>query len=303
MSYPVSTSIHLRFDTEYRISAADQAVRIAKCGFRRLDFNFLDWHGDARSPFLGDDWLSWGMEVGEAAARAGAEFNQAHAPVFGGKGPAGDFSVRDLQLRAIEICSKLGIPWMVYHAINRKDDTIYDVNKAHFTSLLDACHKYNVGIAIENIWPVMEDVPISRTENLIRLVDYIGDPLVGICWDTGHCNVVGRSRYAWRGDAQGHLADSADQYAQLLKVGKRLKALHIDDNGGLDDDHLEPFAGTIDWNSVMRGLRDIGYEHSFTFEAHNAVRRLPESLVDRKIALLHDIGKQLVSWDEAHPFG
>lgn len=298
--YPVSTSNHLRFDTDYRVSCAEQALRTVRAGFTHLDYNFLDWHSDARSPFVGERWLDWVKETGEAVFAAGADFNQAHAPTRG----FGELSMRDLQLRAIEGCGALGIPWMVYHSIRNDltDDSVFDENINYFRTLLDAAHKYNVGIAIENIWPIMEKCPLSRTENLIRLVDALNDPLVGICWDTGHGNVIGRSRYVWRTEMQGHLAEAGDQYRQLTMIGKRLKALHIDDNDGLDDNHVEPFEGCINWNEVMRGLRDIGYEHSFTFECHFAVRRIPEHLVDRKIALLHDIGEALVHWDEEHPF-
>ena len=301
MCYPVSTSMHLCFDNDYRVSAGEQGARIAKCGFQFLDYNFLDWQVDPRSPFLQDNWLDWVLKTGEAVEKAGAKFNQAHAPVH--KSIAcRTVATRDLQLRAIEACGRLGIPWLVFHTLDGVEDYTFDFNRDYFTTLLDACHKFNVGMAIENSWPIRSFCPLSKTEGLVQLVDYINDPLVGICWDTGHGNVVGKSRYGWRGDVQCAFEDAADQYAQLTKIGKRLKALHVNDNGGMDDDHLEPFAGTVNWNDVMRALRDIGYEHSFTFEAHNAVVHLPEALKNRKIALLHDIGEALVHWDEAHPF-
>lgn len=299
MSYPVSTSNHLCFDMNYQIPCKEQALRIIRNGFEHLDFNFLDWHGDSRSPFLSDHWLDWVKEVGEAVTGAGADFNQAHAPTTG----FGDFSMKDLQLRAIEGCGALSIPWMVFHIVGHEvtDDSVYGMNIEYFRSLLDTAHKYNVGIAIENIWPIQEYSPLSRTENLIRLVDMIDDPLIGICWDTGHGNLIGR-RPSDQPERETSLDASGDPYRQLTAVGKRLKALHINDNDGLGNNHIEPFEGCIDWNRVMRALKDIGYEHSFTFEANFSCRRLPEELVDRKIRLLHDIGETMVLWDEEHPF-
>ena len=38
MSYPVSTSIHLTFDATYTTPVGHQVERIAKAGFRYLDF-------------------------------------------------------------------------------------------------------------------------------------------------------------------------------------------------------------------------------------------------------------------------
>ena len=300
MAYPVSTSIHFRFDNDYKVPVTHEIERIAKCGFRHLDFNFLDWHKDPRSPFLGNDWEKWIDEAGNTAAKNGADFNQAHAPV-GTDGLGADIPrLKELQLRSIKACGKLGIPWMVFHALYNNGPEFFDLNTEHFRSLLDECYKNNVGIAIENIWPVWQDCPIWKTEELIRLVDGIGDPMVGICWDTGHCNMTGNS-HNWRARCLPELKQYSNQYKEITKLGKRLKALHIDDNNGMDDDHIAPFDGTINWEDVMRALRDIGYEHSFTFEAHNAVRRLPECLVDEKIRYLHHLGETLANWNDGFP--
>ena len=67
----------------------------------------------------------------------------------------------------------------------------------------------------------------------------------------------------------------------------------------MDDDHITPFFGTIDWPNVIRALDDIGYEHSFTFEAHNCIHRMLDSgctgnCIDLTIQLLHAVGQQLV---------
>ena len=58
--------------------------------------------------------------------------------------------------------------------------------------------------------------------------------------------------------------------------------------------------GSVDWNAFTRALHDIGYNHSFTFEAHNTVYRLrafgvPEEVTDEAIRLLHRIGEELAA--------
>jgi sugar phosphate isomerase/epimerase len=57
-----------------------------------------------------------------------------------------------------------------------------------------------------------------------------------------------------------------DQALSLRTMGKRLKALHVDDNRGWEDDHLPPFHGTVDWAAVIPVLGEIGYTGDLTFE-------------------------------------
>jgi len=290
MNYPVSTSIHFRFDFDYKVSLNEQIAQIIRGGFTYLDFNFLDWNADRRSPFVGPDWESWIDSAGELAAKMGAKFNQAHAPVYNGLRFPGctQEDIFEFQLRAIRSCAKLGIPWMVYHVIEENHPDWIAHNHEYFAPLMEEAKKYGVGMAFENTWVARQNVPLWQTEALIEFCDSWKDPNAGICWDTGHCNMTG---------GKPELRKYTNQYTEITKLGKRLKALHIDDNNGFMDDHIAPFDGIINWDDVMRALRDVGYEHSFTFEAHNAVRRLPESLADEKIAYMKRLGDTLVSWD------
>ena len=41
---------------------------------------------------------------------------------------------------------------------------------------------------------------------------------------------------------------------------------HLHDNRGGSDDHLVPFAGTIDWPATMTALYKIGYTGPLVFE-------------------------------------
>ena len=62
--------------------------------------------------------------------------------------------------------------------------------------------------------------------------------------------------------------DIESQKEFIHKAGHRLRALHIQNNGGRLDDHLMPFTmrGGIDWKEVMTALRDIGYQGLFNLE-------------------------------------
>jgi sugar phosphate isomerase/epimerase len=160
---------------------------------------------------------------------------------------------------------------------------------------MDDAAKYGVGICVENTWPILTSHPLWRTEELIAFVDSLGDSdLVGICWDTGHGNLTGNG-HNYQRNANPEFAAYGNQYENITKIGKRLRALHIDDNNGLDDDHIVPGGGTIAWDDVIRALDDIGYEHSFTFEAHHTVMRFPNECKDAAARFLHDVGVALVN--------
>ena len=304
MAYPISTSLHLMFDKNFERPVEEQVTRIVKNCFEYLDFNFLDWFWDKRSPFVGDGWESWIERAGETAHKLGAAFNQAHAPCPCFACAHDPALLHEYIRRAIIGCHILNIPWMVYHVIPHptsfagKHMGVFEYNHEFFAPVQELAHKYGVGIALENIWPVYEDMPYARTEDLIALVDSFNDPLVGVCWDTGHGNLTQNS-HNYKRHNRPDLLPLRDQYAQITKLGKRLKCLHINDNNGMDDDHITPFFGTIDWPNVIRALDDISYEHSFTFEAHNCIHRMLDSgctgnCIDLTIQLLHAVGQQLV---------
>jgi len=149
--------------------------------------------------------------------------------------------------------------------------------------MLPTAEKTGVGIAIENT----ADIPPtargfrrafgSAPSELIQLVDALDSPLVGICWDTGHAHI-----------------QRLDQPSALSAIGKRLKATHIQDNNGEQDQHLLPFHGTIDWQGIIARLQDIGYEGDFVYEVHNSIRPLPDELRDSALRYAVEIGRFLL---------
>ena len=302
MLFPVSTSIHLTRDPGYIVPLDVQINRIIDGGFRWLDFNFLDHYYTPESPFTQDGWEAWIALAGETAQKRGARFNQAHAPcpVFN---CAKDMTLlREYCRRAFIGCSMLGIPWMVFHHIPNPQAfgsglSKFEYDKLYFSWMLEDAHRYGVGIAIENLFNGGEVDGVKRNpvDYVIALCDALDDPLVGICYDVGHGNI---KKYNLLGGED----DTVDAYRIVHKFGSRLKATHIHDNNGMEDDHIPPFMGNIDWRAFMRGLREIGYAHSFTFEAHNTVSRmrsagLDEAVMDTAIWMLWQIGDAIVGME------
>lgn len=56
----------------------------------------------------------------------------------------------------------------------------------------------------------------------------------------------------------------------LLKMyGNRLMAIHLQDNGGIHNQHQLPFDGSIDWAVVMEKIVQAGYQGAITLEPMN----------------------------------
>lgn len=129
-------------------------------------------------------------------------------------------------------------------------------NKRVFSEYLELAHKFNTGLAAENLPIFAYIMPVkpfysSNYEDLCELVDAINDEKMKICWDTGHANLM----HANQGDA-------------IKYVGGRIKCTHVHNNNGRADLHLPPDCGNIRWNEVMTAMKSIGYDGYYTLETH-----------------------------------
>lgn len=136
----------------------------------------------------------------------------------------------------------------------------------------------NVNLAFENMFDAKGHRCFGTTaEELIELADSYNDPRVGVCWDIGHANRV-----------------YASQLRPIRLLGKRIIALHVDDNQGLADDHLLPFLGNIDWESIMPLWNEIGYKGDFVYEI-KMNNGMPEELKDLTAGFSYQVGQYLLS--------
>ncbi len=107
----------------------------------------------------------------------------------------------------------------------------------------------NVRFAVENT-----PVPSGRVEIVMDIADRYPADRVGACLDLGHANIEDGVQKAIRESAP------------------RLIHVHASDNHGQKDDHLVPGRGTIAWNEVFAGLREIGFPGLFTVELRDYTR-------------------------------
>ena len=231
----------------YCDTAAEMVRAYEGTGFKHLDYSFyvLNYEG---SPFMSDDWVKEVAEASKEAERLGFDFVQAHSP-------RNDYFHDDIEtvikgnIRAIEACAYLGIDRLVVHSGRSTKYTPDDMDeyikavKGFYEALYPAMEKYNVRVLAENYTPSgRNECSFYSGEDLARLIDACDHPLMGVCWDVGHGNLL-----------------NPDQYGDIVTLGKRLCAVHIQDNMGVHDDHLCPYMGKLDIDAVMHGLKDNGF--------------------------------------------
>ena len=238
-----------------------EAVRLYEgTGFKLLDYSFYRAINNEHR-FLEDDWKKYVLEAKNVAEELGFTFVQAHAPAYNPLGGA-DYDHKGGVLamtRSIEACGLLGIPNTVTHSGISQDyrypadrDAYFEANRTFYRSLIPYMEEYGVNVLIENSCEVNMCgcwFPMTA-EEMNAFITALGHPGFGACWDIGHAHIQG-----------------VNTHDELVTLGKNLKALHIHDNDGRHDLHLQPYAGSFDYDDLMRGIIDSGFEGYFTFEA------------------------------------
>lgn len=289
----LSTSTNLiafRPDWVSYVPILDSMRRLKTVGFDAVDLNISD-AGKSFFRLADDDWREWIDDIIALSKELDLPITQSHAPFYNAIEPESPKAAvwEPMIKRAIEASGKIGIPWVVMHPGTYPDDS-YEFkeskrrNYEYFMPYLELATKYGCGIAIENMADNIirtylrpSAVYCSRHVDLVDLVDSFHTDNVGICWDFGHAQLMG-----------------LDQREALRYMGKRLKATHVADNSGYNDDHIMPFQGTVDWRKILPVLSEIGYEGDLTFEIHNSTSRLPDNLLDETALLAEKVGRYLL---------
>lgn len=229
----------------------DEAVRrIAAAGFDAVDANLVMICNNTLRLHT-DDWKYEAEKIALAVQETGIELAQCHLPFKGKKvkwhTPEELAYYYEMFYRAIDVAGFLGIPWGVIHperfiGQNLSDEECRRINHETNDKYIEYALNKGVNIAYENMALGAKAGYCAYIDQLVDLIDSYADPRIGACLDTGHANMV-----------------YDDQYEPILKLGHRLHCTHINDNLGKDDLHLAPFSGTVKWESVIKGLRDINY--------------------------------------------
>ena len=240
---------------EHRLTR-DHLVHVAAHGFEVLELFATRAHFDYRNDHARAQLAEWLSDTR-------LELHSVHAPAFealrNGKwvGAFSNASADEARRRAAIaeaeaalalakhapfrfLVTHLGVP--ASEAIG--GDNQRDAARRSIEDLVALAAEVNVRVAIEVI-----PNPLSSASDLLDLIEEDLDGLdVGVCLDYGHAHLMG------------------DLGEAIETLSGHLLTTHVHDNGGRRDDHLVPFAGTIDWDAAMMSTQKIGYEGIFMLE-------------------------------------
>ncbi len=242
--------------------------KLAKIGYDALDFSMYS-DGHIRLNIFNEKPTkvkSYFSSIKKRAEDNGITVAQSHAsfPInFNTDKECQD--VVDNLLAEIDAAMILESPYIVIHPsgkINGKGN--FAEGLENYEKIITPIKEYIKGTPLQ---VCVENIPIynkykycrvqgacTRAEDLNLYAEKFG---VGVCLDTGHAHLVGENpAYVAR------------------KVGKNLKIMHLNDNYGIDDDHIIPYAGQINWSQLAVALKEIGYEGDYCAEIDGILGRV-----------------------------
>lgn len=221
------------------------AARLASHGVRALEI------GPA---FLAGNSVEELGRVREIFSREGVTIHSVHAP-FRGEiqlcAPEGDTSstVEVFYTSFLPKVAAVGARIIVVHggppAPKEKHAAMLMRTAGMLRRLSPLAKELGLRFALENLPP---DYPGSNPTHLAEIAEALKDHPVGLCLDTGHAHMNGNLLEAFR----------------VMKP--YIAAFHIHDNDGLEDLHLPPPFGTIDWEAFVREWGDYTFDGPLTLE-------------------------------------
>ena len=256
------------------VNAAEAARMMVKAGFQGVDFGLND-HQTEPDRIQEPAWHDRYIEMADALKAEGLEIAQTHLPYYfahiphPGKGTYAEYEAFMLPgyLRALEVTAEIGCHLTVLHPYYVETDPVRtrDGNQRLLERLLPCLEKYDIRLALENNWAWgFKNANASYPEDLYAMAERAGDPHIGLCIDTGHANLF-----------------RIDIAAMARLYGGKLFALHINGNGGTQDEHILPytmggFYERLDYQAFSAALKEIGYKGYYNLEL--AVGNMPACL-------------------------
>jgi sugar phosphate isomerase/epimerase len=241
---------------ESRLSR-EHLVHVAAHGFEAVELFATRSHLDYRDPAAI-------AQLGEWLSDTRLELHSVHAPIVdamnGGKwvgaysNAAGDDKRRKAAIAetqaALEIARSVPFHYLVLHLGMPlaeqvpPGDNQPDAARRSVEDIVELASAVNVKVAIEVI-----PNPLSSAGAIVRLIEEQLEGIdVGVCLDYGHAHLM------------GDLGDAIET------LSGHLWTTHVHDNSGRRDDHLVPYAGSIDWDVAMMETQKIGYDGVLMFE-------------------------------------
>ncbi len=137
-------------------------------------------------------------------------------------------------------------------------EKIIENNYNTLIEIVNIGEEHNITIGLEN----MPNYPgvLGTTPNALKeIIKDINSKYLGITYDIGHSNT----------STNGNSEEAHHHIKQLNKIGKGIVHVHCHDNNKKDDEHLAVGSGTINFEKVIKELKNINYNNYISFESKN----------------------------------
>lgn len=179
--------------------------------------------------------------------------------------------------KQIDLFLAMGVKYAVLHCDSLKwredkaitNEQIIAENLSAIRDLLDYIKDEDMVICLENL--ISSDF-VNNVDGLLNMINELNSEKIGICLDTGHLNLRDK-----------------DQVNFIRKAGAHIKALHLADNEGQRDQHLMPYGcGGVDFVSVIREMKALGYDGLYNLEIPGE-RMAPPEILGYKLDYLRKV--------------
>jgi len=231
---------------------------------------------------LGEDYKQRAQMTKSLLIKSGLLCSQAHAPTgtINNDSELDESNPSFLEIvRAIEYAAIIGANNIVIHGIRVpsgvESKECFDKNLVYYKKLQKYAEQSNIKISIENLIHSAFITP----KLLNQIIDSLPAEYFNVCLDVGHANCV-------------HI--NPEDFIEQISPN-RLQALHIHDNLGIEDVHLLPYMGNINWTKVMKALLKYGFQGDLTLEIEGYLRDLSLDNLNEKYKNAFDVLYKLKS--------
>lgn len=179
------------------------------------------------------------------------------------------FSIEEIK-RTVNIAEKLRAPLIIIHGGNFSKDNNYKNALKIARKSLEELNSYlgKIKLAIENLptlghfGNIPYELPIY-SKDLLYLTKNLDS--VGICFDIGHANTLG----------------DAIEFYESIKKGRKIWDMHLHDNKGDKDEHLQLGRGNINFKKFFEQLKKDNYSGFISIEL-DTWNETPEQMKNRE---------------------
>lgn len=202
-------------------------------------------------------------KIKKQVADAGLTFVDAHAPYAGELDLMLPDDIRSIGLArhylTLELVRDCGADTCCFHLGNAPVFPQYTLDELHtficrtLEKLLKRAEELKIAVCIENIFK-----PINTVSEILKLIKMFNSPYLGVCYDSGHANIMEKGMNFPGSRPWAQWNDRGDvewEHHVLEQLLEHIVICHLHDNDAINDLHLLPGDGTVDWEHTFSLLK------------------------------------------------